>query len=88
MSDRQDTIRMIDEAVAIGARLSKACEILGLSDRTIQRWRHNMDDGRKATTKKRHTANKLTEQERDQILEICNQGQFASMSPNHTGVSR
>jgi hypothetical protein len=31
------TIYMIDEAVANGARLSKACDALGLSQRTIQR---------------------------------------------------
>jgi len=82
MSDRQDIIRMIDEAVADGARLSKACNVLELSERTIQRWRYNLVDGRKAAAKKRQTANKLTEQEHDQILKICNQGQFASMSPN------
>ena len=82
MSDRQDTIRMIDEAVAGGARLSKACAILGLSERTIQRWRQNLIDGRKVAAQQRQTANKLSDQERDQILKICNQGQYASMSPN------
>lgn len=82
MSDRQDTIEMIDEAVAGGARLSKACDVLGLSQRTIQRWRYNLVDARKAAASKRQVANKLTDKERDQILKICNQGQFASMSPN------
>jgi transposase InsO family protein len=82
MSDRQDTIEMIDEALASGARLSKACDVLGLSQRTIQRWRYNLFDARKAAASKRQVANKLTDKERDQILKICNQGQFASMSPN------
>lgn len=82
MSDRQDVIGMIDDATANGARLSKACDVLGLSQRTIQRWRHNLVDARKAAASKRQVANKLSDKERDQILKICNQGQFASMSPN------
>jgi transposase InsO family protein len=82
MSDRQDIIGMIDDAVANGARLSKACDVLALSQRTIQRWRHNLVDARKAAASKRQPANKLTDKERDQILAICNQSQFASMSPN------
>ena len=73
---------MVDDAVAAGARLSKTCDAVGLSARTVQRWRHNHVDGRKAAGQKRPAANKLTQQERDHIIAICNQGQFASMSPN------
>jgi transposase InsO family protein len=82
MSDRQDTICLIDEAVANGARRSKACDVLALSQRTIQRWRHNLVDARKAAASKHRPANALTDKECDRILKICNQGEFASMSPN------
>ncbi|MBP0625463.1 helix-turn-helix domain-containing protein [Cupriavidus sp. LEh25] len=40
---------MIDEAVGSGARQSRACEELGLNERTLQRWRHTPErprDGR------------------------------------------
>jgi putative transposase len=32
-------LTLIDEAVAAGARFERACEIVGLPARTIQRWR-------------------------------------------------
>ena len=40
------TLALIDEAVAAGARLEKACEVLGLSGRTVERWRVEDDGGR------------------------------------------
>lgn len=82
MTDRHNVLTIIDEALASGVRLSKGCDILGLSARTIQRWRHSPVDGRRKAAQQRPPANKLTDQERDQILSICNQGPFASMSPN------
>lgn len=75
-------MRLIDDAVSDGVRLSKACAVVGLSARTIQRWRHHQADGRKAAAKQRPVANKLSEKEREQLITVCNQGQFASMSPN------
>ena len=41
--DRRRIITLINEAVAAGARLLKACDVLKLSMRTIQRWR--LSDG-------------------------------------------
>lgn len=37
-SDRRKVILLIDEAVDNGARLSKACERLGITERTYYRW--------------------------------------------------
>jgi hypothetical protein len=41
--DRRRIITLINEAVAASARLLKACDVLKLSMRTIQRWR--LSDG-------------------------------------------
>jgi len=38
-SDRIKVIEVIDEAIASGARQFKACEVVGISERTLQRWR-------------------------------------------------
>lgn len=38
-------IELIKEAVAAGARRSKACEILNISLRTLQRWENAGGDG-------------------------------------------
>src|SRR5690606_39504204 len=37
--ERRMTITLIDEAVASGARVEKACEVIGISARTLERWR-------------------------------------------------
>jgi hypothetical protein len=39
LADRQKHARLISKAVAAGARQDKACEVIGLSTRTLQRWR-------------------------------------------------
>ena len=74
-------IDLIDKAVKSGARLKKAAEIMGLSDRTIIRWHHQ--DGGQDHRKGPSTAsaNKLSEQERQQILTISNSAPFRDLSP-------
>ncbi len=77
-------IGLVDSACEQGARLSEACRTIGLPARTIQRWRLDLDraDRRGQAAKKRTPANKLSEQEQQQIVSICNQPHFSSMSPN------
>ncbi len=38
-SERKNGVRLIKEAVESGARLFKACEELGISKRTYNRWK-------------------------------------------------
>ena len=77
-------MELVDSACEQGARLSEACRTIGLPARTIQRWRSDLDsaDGRGQAAKQRTPANKLSEQEQQQIVSICNQPHFSSMSPN------
>jgi len=74
-------IDLIDRAVKSGARLKKAAAIMGLSVRTIIRWRqrHGGQDQRKGPTTA--PANKLSEQERQQILDVSNSAPFRDLSP-------
>ncbi len=81
--DQQKAIELIEDACSAGARLSAACELLEVSPRTVQRWqRQDRPDGRKAAAQQRTAGNKLSDRERDRILTICNQPEFANMSPN------
>lgn len=75
-------INLIDQAVASGARLKKAAKIMGLSARTIIRWRQNCggQDQRKGPSTA--PANKLSNQERQQILDTANSVEFRDLSPN------
>jgi transposase InsO family protein len=72
---------LVDEAVAAGARQSKACEILGIDCRSVQRWRSDNigDDGRAGPKTKPH--NKLSLRERKLILEIVNRPEHRELSP-------
>jgi putative transposase len=74
----------IDEACTAGARLSRACETLAISTRTLQRWREDGEvkaDGRKQACALREPANKLSERERSLILDVANAPEFAHLPP-------
>ena len=63
-----------------GAREEAACELVGLSVRTLQRWRSgNKIDGRKGAPKV--TARKLAPQEREAVYQAANQERFADLTP-------
>lgn len=70
---------LVDEAVAGGARRSKACEVLGLPARTLERWAHKSDDMRHGP--KHVPANKLSTAERKVVLEIATSAEFRDQSP-------
>ena len=36
--ERKQVLVLLNESIAAGARRAKACEVLGLSERTLQRW--------------------------------------------------
>lgn len=72
---------LIDEAVQSGARLEAAAQVLGLTERTIQRWRkegvrNDLRQGPLSTP-----ANKLTAEEREEVLRIANAPKYRDLSP-------
>lgn len=79
---RADIIAMVAEAVASGARQCRACMIVGLSLRTLQRWKLAgvEPDGR--TTRVQTPLNELTASEREQILVIANSVEFGQLPPS------
>ena len=79
--DRIEIMALIKEARHSGARQSKACEIMGLSPKTIQRWSQSQShqDGR--IEAKQSPSNKLTELEYQRIIKVANQPEYADLSP-------
>ena len=75
-------IDLIDMAIKSGARLKKAAATMGLSARTIIRWRHQGGGQDQRKDPSTVPANKLSEQERKQILDISNSALFRDLSPN------
>ncbi len=81
-------ITLIEEAVRAGARCHKACEVLEIDVRTLQRWKKalqeqdRLEDGRKAAAVGRAPPNKLSEAEREAILDVCNRPEYQSLPPS------
>jgi transposase InsO family protein len=85
LSERTNVSVWIGVACSNGARLSRACEVLEISPRTLQRWRGNgavKADGRKQTKVGSEPANKLSEHERQHILDVANTPEFAHLPPS------
>jgi len=88
LPERQQIVHWVDEANAAGARRHKACELLGIAPRSLQRWRQPGEmenDGLKhdaRTTRVYVPANTLSDQERDQVLAVANSTEFAHLPPS------
>src|SRR5690606_541786 len=78
--DRSKLLLLVDEAMQSGARQSKCAEVLGLSLRTLKRWRHNHGDDR-PTACRPTPPNALTAEEHAEILRLCNEPGNASKPP-------
>lgn len=80
LEERKMAVLLITEAFEAGARLFAACEILGIHTRTYLRWKNgSVKDRRKGTA--RNIANKLTYDERQEIIKICCLPQYRDLNP-------
>jgi putative transposase len=77
------TLALVDEALASGARLKPICEVLGISTRSIDRWRalgaHGGEDRRRGP--RTTPENALTKAEQDAILHLVNSVEYRDLSP-------
>lgn len=80
--EREQIVEWIEEANQAGAGKRVSCELLGLSLRTLQRWQkgESWQDGRRDAKHVPH--NKLDDLERQRLLKIANQAEYANLSPN------
>lgn len=75
-------LALLDEAQRSGARLGPACETLGISRRAVERWREQGEGCDRRAGPKSPPPNKLTRQERQQILDTLNSPKYRDLSPN------
>lgn len=75
------TIALIDDAVAAGARVEKACEVVGISTRTLERWRRDEEHLDRRAGPRHPPAHTLSAAERAKILEVANSPEFRDKSP-------
>ena len=85
-SDRGTAITLINEAVEAGAGLGRACEILKISQRTYRRWSaeqeaHGVSEDKRPAADHSEPDNRIPDEGRRLIIEICNSPEYASMPP-------
>jgi putative transposase len=78
--ERTMCMQWVAEAQASGARRDKACKLLGVSVRTIDRWVTRPEDLRKGPITR--PSNALTPQERTDVLTVANSIEFANLPPS------
>ena len=83
-SARVQCVTWINEAVASGAGKGKACDVVGISIRTLQNWQINSDieADKRPDALRLAPSNKLTQEERSTILSTCNEEQYANLPPS------
>ena len=74
---------LIQEASAGGARICKACHEAGIGLRTYRRWYREgrVQADRRPDTLRPSPANKLSDEERHQIVEVCNSKPYEDLPP-------
>lgn len=84
LEDRRTLAQGIAIAHRDGARLQKACEIVGIDVRTLQRWKANdgLQTGDRRPMADRPTpAHALSPVERENVLRVASEPRFADMPP-------
>lgn len=83
MEERVTAIELISEAVASGARRDKACKIVGITLRTLQRWESDRGkDGDKRRGPNGEPANALSEAEQALIIAVAGSKMFRDLPPS------
>lgn len=84
LEDRRQMARDIEEACIAGARLHLACELMGITARTLQRWKADKGlqtgDGRPRAVRP-VPAHALSQAERAQSVSVANEPRFADLPP-------
>ena len=87
VAERQALLALLTQACDAGSRLRPACELIGLSERTVQRWQRPAasDDGDlRASTKRVATPppNRLSDVERQAALALLDSDEFKYLAPS------
>jgi len=84
LPERQLLVAWLTEAINSGARKLTACQEVGLTLRTLQRWTQTEEVAADArtTTVRATPPNALSEHERQAILNLCNSAEYAHLPPS------
>jgi len=75
------TVLAVEEAVSAGATAAAACGSVGVSTRTLARWRDTPDIGDMRRGPLERPGNALSDVERARVLQIANSAEYRDQSP-------
>lgn len=84
LEDRKAILESVAEARDKGARLTAIGDVIGVDPRTLRRWSTAgalTEGDRRPTAERQVPVSRLTEAEREAILEIANREEYASLPP-------
>jgi transposase InsO family protein len=74
-------LAVLSEAQIAGARLGAACRVIGLSARTIQRWKRHPDGDDRRCGPRHRPGNALSAREETQVLALLTSAEYGHLSP-------
>lgn len=81
LAERGQIIAMVQEAMDSGARQDRACTVINLNERTLQRWQVDQSRGDQRPERTQTPTNRLSAQEREHLLTVVNSEEFGSLPP-------
>lgn len=82
LAQRRAIMSLVDDAVGAGARQSRACEVVGLSARTLQRWQRDAHRGDRRPGRIQCPRNRFSDLERRRILAVVNSAEYGHLPPS------
>ena len=84
LPEREQVMLLVAEAVAAGARQERACAVIELSERSLQRWQidHAAGTGDRRPARVQTPKNRLSADERARVLTIANSAEFGHLPPS------
>jgi transposase InsO family protein len=84
LPQRDQVMALVAEAMVAGARQARACEVISMSERTLQRWQNDKAEGAcdRRPARVQTPKNRLGELERQRVLEIANSPEFGHLPPS------
>ncbi len=79
---RRQVIALVADATQAGARQERACAVICLSERTLQRWQRDALRADQRPARVQAPANRLSEPERQAVLAVANSPEFGHLAPS------
>ena len=82
LAQRRHVMALLSEAIVMGARQDRACAVISLSERTLQRWQRDVLRGDQRPMRLQTPKNKLSALERERIVAVANSEEFGHLAPS------